>query len=187
MTLRFATVFGLLLLLAACDRNSGEAEPSPVATPSSTSEFDARLNRKHSGEPLPGFVFSDPSGKTLDIAALKGRPTLINLWATWCGPCVAEMPTLDRLAGERPGGVQVITISQDAPGVPVSEFMARSGFKNLESWLDPEGKIDFHYNTGSFPTTVYYDAQGREVWRYVGARDWSDTQTTALLLEGTIR
>ncbi|MEQ1496517.1 MAG: TlpA disulfide reductase family protein [Novosphingobium sp.] len=187
MTLRIAFALALAWLLPACDRNSGDAGPSPVATLAATSEFDARLSRKHSGEPLPAFIFADPFGKNLSIASLKGRPTLINLWATWCGPCVAEMPMLDKLAGEKPGGVRVVTISQDAPGAPVSEFMARSGFKHLEPWLDPEGKIDYHYNTGSFPTTVYYDAQGREVWRYVGARDWGDAQTTALLLEGMIR
>lgn len=187
MMLRLATALTLALLLAACDRNSSDAGPSPVASLATTSEFNARLSRKHSGEPLPGFVFSDPSGKSLSIASLKGRPTLINLWATWCGPCVAEMPMLDRLAEERPGGLRVVTISQDVAGVPVGEFMARSGFKHLEPWLDPEGKIDYHYNTGSFPTTVYYDAAGREVWRYVGARDWSDGDTPVLLLEGTLR
>ncbi len=187
MTLRLSIAIALALTLTACDRNSGDGAPTRPSTQADAIGFNARLSRKHSGEPLPGFVFSDQAGKTLDITSLKGRPTLINLWATWCGPCVAEMPTLDKLAEEQPGGLQVVTISQDAPGTPVSEFMTRSGFKHLEPWLDPQGKIDYHYNSGSFPTTVYYDAQGREVWRYVGARDWSDADTTALLLEGTLR
>lgn len=180
----------LALLASGCDRNSG-GDAAPIATgvaaTSASAAFaDGAVDRSHDGEPLPGFIFSDPEGKRIDIAALKGKPVLINLWATWCGPCVAEMPTLDRLAADNPGTL-VVTIAQDGATAPVVKFFAAYRFARLEPWLDPEGKIDYHFNTGSLPTSVYYDSNGREVWRYVGARDWSNSLTTALLLEGTVR
>ncbi len=177
------------LTITACNRNSS-SQPSPTAMASSSptaGQVSGTVDHSHSGSPLPAFRFNDPSGKQLAIPSLKGKPTLINLWATWCGPCVAEMPTLDKLAADHGGALRVVTISQDAPGAPVSDFIASHGFKHLEPWLDPEGKIDYHYATGHFPTTVYYDADGREVWRYVGARDWSDADTPAMLVEGTLR
>lgn len=190
MSGRFAFgIAALAFILNGCDRNSGN-EPEavqPTTRQATDSAFEGPLDRSHSGSPLPRFTFADPSGRQLDIASLKGRPTLINLWATWCGPCVAELPTLDKLAADKPGGLRVVTISQDAPGAPVTEFLARHGFEHLEPWLDPQGKIDYHYNTGHFPTTVYYDAHGREVWRFVGARDWSDAQTPGMLVEGMVR
>ena len=189
--MRQLNAFILLLAascLSACDRNNGDRNSATQATETAQAQpTSSAVDRSHDGAPLPDFTFADPTGKRLAIPSLKGRPTLINLWATWCGPCVAEMPMLDKLAELHPGGLRVVTISQDAPGAPVREFMARYQFKHLEPWLDPEGKIDDHYATGHFPTTVYYDANGREVWRYVGARDWGDAETPGLLVEGTLR
>lgn len=182
----------LVLLVGACDRNSGSGESAAVATgadsaAASAAFSDRSVDRSHDGEPLPAYVFRDPAGKRIDIAALKGKPVLINLWATWCGPCVAEMPTLDKLAADNAATVRVVTLAQDGTTPPVVSFFATYNFARLEPWLDPEGKMDYHYGTGNLPTTVYYDSHGREVWRYVGARDWSNEQTTALLLEGTTR
>ena len=182
------TLAALPPILAGCDRNSAEGSlPEKPESQSSQVASSGTVDRSHSGSPLPDFTFADPTGKQLAIPALKGKPVLINLWATWCGPCVAEMPTLEQLAAKNSGTIRVVTISQDGDAAPVSAFFAQYGFKHLEPWLDPEGKIDYHYNTGKFPTTVYYDAEGREVWRFVGARDWTDADTPALLLEGTLR
>ena len=71
--------------------------------------------RSFAGTPLPAMQFSDAEGGTLDLVAQDG-PVLINLWATWCAPCVVERPQLDALAGELEGEVRVITISQDVRG-----------------------------------------------------------------------
>ena len=180
----------LLLVMAGCDRKGGEA-PVPAASASAEAGpamvGGGRVDRSHQGAPLPDFTFHDAGGRQLRLTSLIGKPLLINLWATWCGPCVQELPTLDRLAADKAPVIRVLTISQDAAGAPVREFLAEHGLTHLEPWLDPEGRIDYHYNTGRFPTTVYYDAKGREVWRYVGSRDWSDADTPVLLVEGTLQ
>jgi thiol-disulfide isomerase/thioredoxin len=177
-----------LALASACDRNSGgSSQPAESASAEAqAAPTSGVIDRSHKGAPLPSFTFADPSGKQLSVPGLKGRPVLINLWATWCGPCAAEMPALDKLATDNARYLKVVTISQDGGPEPVVQFFAAHRFRHLEPWLDPEGRIDYHYATGHFPTTVYYDADGREVWRYVGARDWSDADTTAMLIEGTV-
>lgn len=132
---------------------------------------------------MPDFSFADPAGKSLRLHDLKGKPVLINLWATWCAPCVAELPTLNALAAR--GGLRVLAVSQDMaqPG-KVAEFLKTRGGAALEPWLDPQNELSFHYATGTLPTTILYDAAGREVWRFVGERDWGDAESAALLAEG---
>lgn len=183
-------IMALALVLAGCDRNAGnEAGQSQqgLRATATTAVGGGTIDRSHKGTPLPDLAFSDPAGRKLQLASLKGKPVLINLWATWCGPCVQEMPTLDRIAGENAAMLRIVTVSQDAPGAPVGDFFRQNGLKRLEPWLDPEGKLDIHFGTGSLPTSVFYDSEGREVWRLVGTRDWTTDETTALLLEGTLQ
>src|SRR3546814_7611737 len=74
---------------------------------------------------MPAVNLTDPHGKTLNLAALQGQPVLLNLWATWCAPCVLEMPMLDDLADGMKGRVRVVTVSQDLRGADTVEpFLA---------------------------------------------------------------
>lgn len=141
------------------------------------------VDRSHKGSELPDFTLTDPQGKELRLQSLKGKPLLVNLWATWCGPCVAELPMLGKLAVERVGELKVLTVSQDTQTDKVGPFLTEQGVPQLEAWLDPKNDLSFHYATGTLPTTVLYDAQGREVWRYVGAHDWSSAETAEMLKE----
>lgn len=168
-------------LLAACDRQSGqEAQGEPSA--GAVDERKGGIDRSHKGSELPDLTFSDAAGGEMRLGSLKGRPLLINLWATWCAPCVAELPALDRLAGH--GQVRVLTVSQDM-GQPekVAAFLKQRGVTRLEPWLDPENNLAFHYGAGTLPASIYYDAQGREVWRVIGPLEWDGAQAQALLAE----
>jgi Thiol-disulfide isomerase and thioredoxins len=140
------------------------------------------VDRSHKGSESPALTVADPSGRKLALADLRGKPVLINLWATWCAPCVAELPTLQALAGK--GTVRVLAISQDS-GDPaaVAKFLADRKLDRLEPWIDPDSDLSFHYNTGILPTTVLYDSSGREVWRYAGEHDWSGPEAAALIAE----
>ena len=131
---------------------------------------------------MPDLTLADQSGRKLAFASLAGKPVLINLWATWCPPCVTELPTLNQLAAS--GRVRVLAVSQDAgePG-KVADFLKSRGLTQLEPWLDPQNDLSFHYNTGTLPTTVLYDSQRREVWRFVGEHDWASPDTATLLAE----
>jgi thiol-disulfide isomerase/thioredoxin len=133
---------------------------------------------------MPELVFADSTGKQLRLSSLKGQPLLINLWATWCAPCVAELPMLDALAAEHAGKLKVLTISQDGPkSGKVAGFLAARGVKMLEPWLDPELAMMGHYQAGTLPLSILYDAQGREVWRFTGPREWGDAESAKLIGE----
>jgi thiol-disulfide isomerase/thioredoxin len=178
-----------LLAVAGCDRQGGAGAQggSSAAAPASATQGAAAtpakgIDRSHHGSAAPTMTFADPAGRKLALASLAGKPFLVNLWATWCGPCVKELPTLEALAAS--GKVRVVTVSQDsADPAKVAAFLKTRGLNQLEPWLDPDNDLSFHYATGTLPTTVLYDSAGREVWRFVGEHDWSSAETAAMLAE----
>ena len=107
---------------------------------------------------------------------------LLNLWATWCAPCVAELPTLDALAAQA-GGLRVIAVSQDMETAKVAGFLKNRGISHLDPWLDEKADLSFRLGAATLPTTVLYDAQGREVWRFAGGNDWAGEEARKLLAE----
>ena len=182
-------------LLAGCDRQSGTtAQPqlsdSPVAgavagagaTGAGDAQTPTGIDRSHKGEPLPDLTFKDPAGHTLRLPAQTGRPLLVNLWATWCAPCVAELPTLDALAARQQP--RVITLSQDmGDGAAVASFLKGKGLTHLTPWLDPEATAAARYGGGSLPMTIYYDTSGHELWRWNGGNEWTSPAAARLLAE----
>ena len=174
------------LIAGGCDRQTPEtAQPAEQAAEAGGEKtFNGTLSIENRGSRMPDFALRDPGGKTLTSDSLKGKPVLINLWATWCGPCVLEMPMLDKLAGDDGGKLRVVTVSQDLQGAEkVVPFFAQRKFAHLEPWLDPDNTLGEHYATGILPTTVLYDAQGREVWRMIGGHDWAGPRTAAMLAD----
>lgn len=179
--------------LAACDRQSPSKEqanagvsgevPASGATGKAEGTFDYRLDRRKAGTPAPTFAFLDPAGGEKTLQDFAGKPLLVNLWATWCAPCVAEMPTLDRVAATYgPRGLEVLTISQDNQGLKAAApFFAKHDLPHLKGWADPETRFGFAYATGLLPTTVIYDAQGKEMVRVIGAMDWEGAEAKALI------
>lgn len=187
-------------MTGGCDRRSGEngqggtnAAVNNVAAPTSgevapdaggkKEAFTAKLDRSHAGAEMPDALFVDPAGKDVSLDMFKGKPLLVNLWATWCGPCVAEMPMLNGLAAEYKGkGLTVLTVSQDmGEAGAITAFFTKNKLPNLSAYRDPENLLGFHYATGVLPTTVLYDRDGKEVVRVVGAKDWGDAEGRALI------
>lgn len=173
-----------LLLLAGCDR-AADAPVQPAETTESTKAPAGTVVRSFAGTPLPAMQFADTDGKVLDLGAQDG-PVLINLWATWCAPCVVEMPQLDRLAGELEGEVKVITISQDLRGAEaVTPFFAAKRFAQLEPWLDPDTSLSAQFTPeGVLPLTILFDAKGEEVLRVAGGYEWDRPEAVAMIREG---
>ena len=142
------------------------------------------MTRQFAGTPIPDLQLRDPAGQELDLGAQDG-PVLLNLWATWCGPCVKEMPQLDALAAELEGEVRVITVSQDLRGAEVvTPFFARAALKQLEPWLDPETALSAQFTPeGALPLTILFDASGKEVLRVAGGYEWDSPEAAALIRE----
>ncbi len=188
--MRPAIFFLLAALLAGCDARQSPAPqqsrdvPAAPAAPADSTAATGRLDRSHAGSPAPATAFEDGDGKPVRIADFAGRPVLLNLWATWCAPCVAEMPTLDALAGRAGDRIAVLTVSEDMDGrAKVDAFFRKYGFANLEAFLDPELALMPALEIGTLPTTILYDSRGREVWRMMGMEEWNGPRAAALIAE----
>jgi thiol-disulfide isomerase/thioredoxin len=126
------------------------------------------------GQVLPPFQFFTPDNQARTLADYRGQGVVINLWATWCGPCTAELPTLDRLAGIlAQDRVVVLPLSSDIGGATaVKNFYASHGIRNLPVLLDHASAIVQAWQVPGIPVTVIFDRSGKPRARLVGSADW---------------
>jgi thiol-disulfide isomerase/thioredoxin len=163
---------------AAAGAQANEAAPHAEAYPT------GRLDRSHAGTPAPDITFEDGDGRPVRLSVFRGRPMLVNLWATWCGPCVVEMPSLDALAAREGGNVEILAISQDLEGrQKVSDFFQAHPVRRLEPYLDSQMRLMGALRLEELPTTILYDADGAEVWRITGMADWQGERAARLIAE----
>ena len=131
----------------------------------------------------PSAEFRNANGKHLTLADFRGRVVLLNIWATWCGPCVSEMPSLDRLQALHQGdGLAVLAVSIDRQGPStVRRFFAQTGIRNLPLYLDADGATARAFGARSIPTTLLIDRDGNVVGSLVGAMQWDSPDALSLI------
>ena len=184
--MRVLTLTAALLALAACHKTQ---QPSGNESVPSTAQAGPQkgVDRSHKGQPAPDVSFTNADGAETSLAEVSGKATLVNLWATWCAPCVKELPTLDRLAAAHrdDGQLGVVAVSQDnGPQPSVEAFLAKLKVEDLGAYHDPKMALSGSLGPDTvLPTSILFDAQGREVWRYVGDFDWTSPQAAKLLSE----
>jgi thiol-disulfide isomerase/thioredoxin len=125
--------------------------------------------------PTPNEAFEDQLGDKVHMADFKGQVVVLNFWASWCGPCVAEMPTLDALQADlADAGLKVVAVSLDRDGIKkAAPFFRRTGVKNLKLYTDRTSDLFQELEGAALPTTYLIDRDGKVVEVYVGATDWS--------------
>lgn len=171
-----------LPMIAGCDRQKAD-EPQAPAT---EVQQGKGLDRSHKGEPAPTVKFNNPDGGKFDLAKFKGTPVLVNLWASWCAPCIKELPTLQMLEQDqaKEGKLGVIAVSQDmAPQGSVDAFLGERDIGRFAAYHDPDMKLSSALGIQVMPTTILYDADGKEIWRFVGDLDWTSQEAATLLAE----
>ncbi len=133
--------------------------------------------------PAVGTTFKDAAGADKTLADFKGKTLVVNFWATWCGPCVKEMPLLDALQAKMGGAkFQVLTISQDREGEKVAKpFFEKNNWKNLALFMDPPGRFQKDAKLRGLPTTLIVDKNGLEVARVEGEANWTSAAVEAEL------
>jgi thiol-disulfide isomerase/thioredoxin len=146
--------------------------PSAEFTPSPKPRFSfTLLDQPH---PLPELRFGDGDGRVLTFTDFRRKTVLLNIWATWCAPCIREMPALDRLQAKLAGpDFEVVALSIDYGGLPaVKDFYQKFGLKSLGIYVDKTAKARRDLNIVGIPTTLLVDRNGQEVGRTTGPEEW---------------
>ncbi len=132
--------------------------------------------------PAPELRFMTRDGKPVSLADFRGRFLLVNLWATWCAPCVREMPSLERLQARLGNRLAVLAISEDRGGAPVVDpFLARHGLEGLAVYLDPKTAALRAFAVQGLPTSFLIDPDGRILGLLEGGADWDAPDMVARL------
>jgi thiol-disulfide isomerase/thioredoxin len=176
----FLAAAAAAMLTAGCDRQGGNQSEAgaEAARPGGPG-----LDRSQAGKSVPDFTFRDGDGQETSLAEVAGgKPLLLNLWATWCAPCVKELPTLDALA-DKQGAPQVVALSQDTSAPEqVRAFLAERKI-GLEAYQDSAMAASSALGSQILPTTILYGSDGKEIWRYSGDLDWTGARAAELLKE----
>jgi thiol-disulfide isomerase/thioredoxin len=152
------------------------------AAQSNTDVTFGQFNPAATPRPAPEVTFTDIDGKPVGFADFRGTPVVVNLWATWCQPCLREMPSLERLQKKLAGRLIVAAISQDRGGEQVVRpFLARLGLDKVKIYLDPRSEVGKAFGVRGLPTSIVLDPEGREVGRVEGATEWDAEELLTVL------
>lgn len=179
-----AALVGVVAVVYIIAQASTKPAPQGAATPAAGSAFASKVVVPEKPAPPPDYAFYDSSGKALKIADFKGKVVVMNIWATWCAPCVTEMPTLAKLQAAyagKPVEVVAVSIDSESSAAKASLFIARHA--PLKFYHDREMKLPFKLSPPApgAPTTVIYGRDGLEVARVAGEADWAGPEAKALV------
>ena len=174
---RLVRAWAIALALAVL-RASGAAAEQPFET--------LRLTRLGGSEPAAEFSVPTPDGSPLGLGALRGKVVLLNFWATWCEPCLEEMPAMERLSrAYRERGLAVLAVSVDREGASVVRtFLKRHALSFLVG-LDPQQAVARLYRIWALPSTMILSRKGIPLFSVQGAREW-DGPAGHALFEGLL-
>ena len=163
-------------------RRNAPAETAAGLSPAS--QEDAGVMALHDApRTVPDIRFADGDGRPLTLGDFLDKVILLNIWATWCGPCREEMPTLDRLQAKLGGpDFEVVALSIDRAGIGVvSAFYDEIGVQQLAKYIDESSRTAGELNAVGLPTTLLIDREGREIGRHVGPAQWDTSEMVDFL------
>lgn len=132
--------------------------------------------------PQPNMTFKTRDGNDVHLSDFRGRIVLLNVWATWCVPCVKEIPSLDKLQAQRGNAdFTVVTISMDRHIDDAKAFYDKAGISNLTLFHDPSLSLSAKVGVQAIPISIFYASNGQEIARIAGDIDWQSAETTTFL------
>lgn len=136
----------------------------------------------HAPRAVPPFQFIDEKGQQLTLDTARNKLTLVHFWATWCVPCLKELPELDAISGTYAAkGVQIVAISLDTTSPKVRQFYTEKQIKNLAANLDVRQTGFSALRLRGLPSTVFIDRKGNEIARAEGPLDWKGKEATGFI------
>jgi len=139
------------------------------------------VSRLDSGKSLPAFRLKTLQGESVDSKALSGHVLILNFWATWCGPCKEEMPSLERLRRQfSPEHLQILAVTTDIRPREIESFWKQLNL-HFEVVLDEQEELSQALMVRNLPTTILVDTHGRIRGRVMGPREWDDPETQSFI------
>ena len=183
MNLKFRIFAGItasatVLLIALALQSSGKRTSQPPLT-----GWMEKFTPTAARAPPPALAFRNQAGAALNLEMFSGRIVLVNFWATWCAPCIREMPSLARLQ-RRLGSKSftVIALSEDRMGYDViTPFIAKHNLRQLPVFHDSKSQSLLTLKILGLPTSVLFDRNGRELGRLTGVAEWDSDEAAALI------
>jgi thiol-disulfide isomerase/thioredoxin len=161
------------------------ARPPPVRTdalPRIRGEIQYfKLERNPRAVTVPAFY--DAAGREVSLASFAGKVVVLNFWATWCYPCIREMPSLDRMVTRFRGRpLALVALNLDREGAArAAPFLAEHRLSNIALYTDPMGRVQRALGVTVLPTTIIFDAAGREVGRLPAPAEWDSPEARTLI------
>ena len=133
--------------------------------------------------PFRDKTFQNADGEEIDLHSFDGGVTLVNFWATWCPPCRAELPGMDRLQSAlADDGLEIVAISLDRGGLKkAGGFWKKAGFKAMPLFADPDKDLAQQMGVIGLPVTAILGPDGREIGRIIGEAEWDSDEVKAML------
>jgi thiol-disulfide isomerase/thioredoxin len=130
----------------------------------------------------PAISLADTNGHSVELSELRGKLVLVNLWATWCEPCLREMPSLERLQSRLGERIAVLAVSEDRGGnKTVEPFIAKLGLKSVKIYIDPKSEVGHAFGARGLPTSFLIDCEGKVLGRVEGAAEWDSPKILGVL------
>lgn len=161
----------IVLLAGGCrEREEAATATSPNQPQQTSTQPEAAAGGTEVGDTMPEYSALWLDGSKFDLAETRGKVVLLNVWATWCGPCRYEIPELQEIHDRHaPKGFEVIGVSVDESGADAVRDFVKEHNMTYPVALDPEGKLANVLETSVLPTTVLLDREGKIVWKRYGA------------------
>ena len=128
------------------------------------------------GDSAPGFDVTTDTGRKISLDNFGGKVLVLNFWATWCPPCISELPSLNAMAQELKGsGVVVLGVSVDKDEAAYQRFLKKVKL-NFETSRNPSGEIPADYGTFKYPETYIIDTNGKVLEKFIADRNWMEPE-----------
>ena len=183
---RLGIALSLLLLVTSCKRHETVAavakQPAPTPQQPQRAAETQRTQGTEVGSTMPEYSALGLDGSKFDLASKRDKVVLLNLWATWCGPCRYEIPELQAMTQKYgPRGFEVVGVSVDESGAEVVKQFVTDQKITYPIVLDPDGKLATIFQTSVLPTSVVIDRKGQIVWKKFGAIEQGDRELTTVI------
>ncbi len=176
---RRSFVIGLAAGLIAANLSGGPAK----ATGPELSGHMQNFKLAPSARPRPSETWTDEAGKSVSLADFAGKVVMVNFWASWCPPCLRELPSINRLQAALGGkDFTIVALNIDQAGKPLARRLARKlKLEKLALYVDPKSVVPKSWKIRNMPTTILFDRQGREVGKLEGGVEWDTPETLKLV------